>query len=83
MELVIKRTSHWRLLILVGSGQLLASGQIGFQDSLVIIISGRNQFMSLSGHCHFVFLFYFLASFIKPCRGPFNYGLLIKSGNFF
>ena len=61
------------------SGQLCAPGQIGFHDSLIINISGRSQFIPLSGHCYFVLLHYFLASFIQICRGSFSYDLLILS----
>ena len=70
MELVIKERLHPRLWLLVGSGQLCASGQIGFQDSLVINISGRKQFIPLSGHCYFVFLFYlFLGIIYQTLQG--------------
>ena len=64
MELAIKGRSHQRLLLLVGSGQLCASGQIGFEDSLVINISWRNQSIPLSGHHYFVFLFYLFLGII-------------------
>ena len=70
MELVIKERLHPGLSLLVGSGQLCASGQIGFQDSLVINISRRKQFITLSGHCHFVSLFYlFLGIIYQTLQG--------------
>ena len=49
--------SHWRLLLLVGSGQFCASCQTGFQDFLVINISGMNVYF-------FLFLFYLFLSII-------------------
>ena len=52
-----------------------ASGPIGFQDSLIINISGKNQLIPLSDHCHFIFLFYFVAPFIRLSRVPFSYDL--------
>ena len=70
MELVIKGRLHLRLSVLVGPGQLWASGQIGFQDSLIINISGKNQFTPLSGHCYFVFPFYlFIGIFYQTLQG--------------
>ena len=48
------------------------------QDSLIISISGKNQFISLSGHCYFV-----LSSFIKLYWSPFSYKLLILSYIYF
>ena len=52
------------LSLKVVSGQLCASGQIEFQESLVINISGKNQFIHLSVHCHFAFLFYLFIGII-------------------
>ena len=54
----------------------LASSPIKIQDSLIVNISRRNQFIRLSDHCHFIFLFiYSLASFMELSWGPFSYDL--------
>ena len=77
MELVFKGRYELRLQLLVGSGQLNASGQIRSLNSLIIKISEMTHFIPLPSHSQFIFLYIdIVASFIKLCRGLFSYDLV-------
>ena len=45
---------------MVGCGQICVTGPIGFQDLMIINISGKYQWIPLSDHCHLSFLIHFI-----------------------
>lgn len=52
---------------------MCAAVPVGFQDSLIVNVSGRNHLIPLSDLAILSFYFiYFLASFIKLSGGPFS-----------
>ena len=60
-------------------GARCPSRPITFQHSLVVNISGSNQLMHLSYHCHFIFLFLFncFLHVLPNLTGSFSYDLFI------